>query len=269
MRHYFKRAILVSSFILSALLPVHNAYATPIAHLTLNSEPGDYIGQGMNFDITYTPTNLSLFFAEAGLAVDPSNDPSELRFILGTVTSGFDNTFALLSFGTSGLDIPFQGGVFLDAERADFALPGHPGLDISFQNRGCNTVAGNFTVNDVSFSNSVATATGSSIETFSVSFEQHCNGDEPALYGTFSYRAFGVPEPGSILLVLSLLPLVPVGRLRRLAKSGRSIHPSAIGHKISRETEVEMRDCSVGEPRVTFLVGVLPRSVSRVRSGKT
>ncbi len=73
------------------------------------------------------------------------------RRVLGTVTSGPDNTFALLFFGTDALGIPIQPGFYPDAERADFASPGHPGLDVSFQNRGCNTLTGSFTVHEVAF----------------------------------------------------------------------------------------------------------------------
>src|SRR5262249_30716887 len=31
------------------------------AHLTMQSQPGDYIGQGLSYDITYTPANSYYF----------------------------------------------------------------------------------------------------------------------------------------------------------------------------------------------------------------
>lgn len=200
--------VLPHVFAVSALLLAPQAYATPIAHLVLDSEPGDFIGQGLDFDITYTPNNSAFFFPQIRRTIGPTNEPAELLFVLGTVTSGPDNTFALLFFGTDMLGIPIQPGFFPDAERADFASPGHPGLDVSFQNRGCNTLTGNFTVDDVVFSNAAAVATGSPIESFSASFEQHCEGFAPALLGTFSYSAFGVPEPGTLMLLLWLLPFL-------------------------------------------------------------
>jgi hypothetical protein len=202
------RNVLAIAFAASALLLGQHVYATPIAHLVLESQPGDYIGQGMDFDITYTPDNSSFFFPEIRRTIGATNEPAELLFVLGTVTGGPDNTFALLFFGTDALGIPIQPGFFPDAERADFATPGHPGLDISFQNRGCNAVSGAFSIHDVVFSDAAAAATGSSIESFSASFEQHCEGFPSALFGTFSYRAFGVPEPGTLILLLGLLPFL-------------------------------------------------------------
>jgi hypothetical protein len=150
-----------------------------MAELTLQSDPGDSIGQGHSFDITYTPQNSSLFNAQVQRRV--GGLPASLFFIMGTVTSGADNTFVTLTFGTDQLGIPIQPGTYTNAQRAAFAAPGHPGLDVSFQNRGCNTVTGSFTINEVTFSDP------NTIATFSASFEQHCEGVVAALHGTFVY----------------------------------------------------------------------------------
>jgi hypothetical protein len=156
-----------------------------VAHLTLQSEPGDFIGAGGTFDITYTPENSDFFFVNIF-----ESPPTFLQFILGTVTSGRDNTFASLDFGTNQLGIPIQPGFYADAERAAFASLGHPGLDVSFQNRGCNTLTGNFTISEATFTPDLQTITS-----FVASFEQHCEGATPALFGTFSYV---IPEPSTL-----------------------------------------------------------------------
>jgi hypothetical protein len=184
------------------------AAATPLAHLVLHSEPGDFIGGGGDFDITYTPANSQLFFANVTQTVGTPPEPAQLDFVLGTVTCCSDNTFAVVTFGTDALGIPIAPGHYTDAERAAFASPGHPGLDISFQNRGCNTLTGSFDIATVAFSDAAAAATGSPIDRFSASFVQHCEGSAPALMGTFSYDAFPltVPEPGTWLLLASVLP---------------------------------------------------------------
>ena len=111
------------------------------------------------------------------------------------------------------LGIPMQTGVYTDAQRADFAQPSHPGLDVSFQNRGCNTLTGNFTVNEVSFFRDFSG--NLQIGSFDSSFEQHCEGMTPALFGTFIFQSSAIPEPttwtmiglGSIIVVLAVLPL--------------------------------------------------------------
>jgi hypothetical protein len=178
------------------------------ARLTLQSEPGDFIGQGGSYDITYTPENSSFFSPQIRRSL-PNGSPAELLFVLGTVTSGSDNTFALLFFGTDQLGIPIQPGFYPDAQRADFASPGHPGLDVSFQNRGCNTVAGEFTIDYVTFA---TTPSGLQIDTFGARFEQHCEGATPALFGTFTYSATtpsAVPEPG--MCTLGLAGLLSLG----------------------------------------------------------
>lgn len=162
----------------------------PIARLKLQSQPGDYIGQGGNFDITYTPDSPGRFSAQILNTVDPSpGSPALLVFSGGVVTSGPDNTNALLFFGTDKLGIPLQTGFFPDVERAVFASPGHPGLDVGFQNRGCNILTGSFTINDISFSPEQR------LETFSATFEQHCEGANSALLGSFEYNAGSFSPP--------------------------------------------------------------------------
>jgi hypothetical protein len=126
-----KRSVLTLIFAVNGLWLAQEIWATPTAHLFLESEPGDYIGQGLNFDITYTPSNSAFFFPQIRRTIGSPGEPAELLFVLGTVTGGLDNTFALLFFGTDGLGIPMQRGFFPDAERADFASPGHPGLEVS------------------------------------------------------------------------------------------------------------------------------------------
>ena len=131
------------------------------------------------------------------------------------MTSGPDNTFALLDFSTNQLGIPIQPGFYADAERAAFASPGHPGLDVSFQNRGCNTLTGNFTIDDVTFLADPSAPNGLKLNTFSASFEQHCEGAVPALFGTFTFdaRPAAVPEPDTYTLIAAGLLLL--GLIRR------------------------------------------------------
>src|SRR5262249_33957183 len=122
-----------------------------VVHLTLQSQPGDFIGQGKNFDLTYPAPGDQFFFVTLSSTL-ASGAPTNVSFILGKVTGGSANTFPTLFFGTNELGVPLTPGTFYpNAQREAFAQPGHPGLDVSFQNRGSNTLTGNFTVNDLTF----------------------------------------------------------------------------------------------------------------------
>src|SRR2546430_7095926 len=97
---------------------VHSLSAQ-VAHLTLQSQPGDFIGQGGNFDITYTPANSLFFSAQAGNFIGSPPIPTEVHFALGDPTAPF-NTFTTLDFGTNQLGIPLQPGFYANAEREAF-----------------------------------------------------------------------------------------------------------------------------------------------------
>jgi hypothetical protein len=163
--------------------------------LTLQSQPGDFIGQGGTYDIVYPSNEIS-----AQIRRSLPAGPAELLFDLGHVSP--TNTFALLFFGTDQLGIPIQPGIYgipgNTAQRADFAQPGHPGLDVGFQNRGSNTLTGNFTITDVSFFHDASNQL--QIGSFMASFEQHSEGATPALFGTFTFRSSAVPEPPVLML---------------------------------------------------------------------
>jgi hypothetical protein len=81
------------------------------AHLTLHSENGDFIGQGMNFDLTYVSPS-STVSADIRRTL-PDGSPAELLWVLDQHSA--TNTFATLFFGTDALGIPIQPGSYGDA----------------------------------------------------------------------------------------------------------------------------------------------------------
>ena len=187
------------------------------AHLTLQSQPGDFIGQGQTVDLQYTTPGAMTVTAQIRRTL-AGGEPGELLFVVDQ--NGPTNTFGLLFFGTDQLGIPIQPGTYgvpgNTAQRADFAQPGHPGLDVSFQNRGSNTLTGNFTVNDVSFYLDAGNV--KRIGSFDANFEQHSEGATPALFGRFTFNdsrrpSAAVPEPGSFALLGGLA--VPAALLLR------------------------------------------------------
>lgn len=134
-------------------------------------------------------------------SMTPSDQPYFLQFYVDS-----PGTSSLLMFSTERLGIPLAPGTYLDAQRAPGESPGHPGLMVTFQASGCNSVTGNFTVNQLEYSREIG------IQRFSVSFEQHCEGGEAAGFGTFDYQA--IPEPGTTCLFLSGAVLLLVSRCR-------------------------------------------------------
>jgi hypothetical protein len=210
-----KRFPIVRGLAIAATIAIaHPAAADPIAVLSLRSEPGDFIGLGQTFDFVYQlPGDAIVAQIRRTL---PDQTPAELLFLLDSPAAG--NQFALLFFGTDQLGIGIQPGTYSGAQRSDFAAPGHAGLDVSFQNRGSNTLTGSFTIFDLGFSRDAFG--GLQIARFDAEFEQHSEGAAPALFGRFQFDASGsvVPEPGTLFLFATGGGVL----LRRRSRAGRA-----------------------------------------------
>jgi len=220
------RTLRNAGFGTALLLGVAVAASAQSAHLTLQSQPGAFIGQGGNYDITYTPANttsglFSTFFANVRhTGTDGLPDVVDFSF---AQHSAQDN-YATLAFTTEQLGAPLQPGTYTDAQRPGDAAPGHPGLDVSFRHRASNTLTGSFTITDFSFTPDSSATAGYRIDRFDASFEQHSDGNTPALFGTFSYNAAPVPEASTVasfglLLALSAGGVIVAARRQARAAS--------------------------------------------------
>jgi hypothetical protein len=213
------RVFLVAALsLLAGIAWTSRAVSGEVANLVLNSQPGSFIGQGQDWNIAYTPQNSEFFSAQITQTL-PSGQPDFISFTMGTVTSGSDNTFATLDFSTVQLGTPLQPGTYDNAERAAFADPGHPGLDVTFQNRGSNVLTGSFTINELSFFTDPSNTL--QIESFSVSYQQSSDNNSSNISGTFTFNANAVvPEPGSlVLLSLGTTALAAGGAWSRFRRS--------------------------------------------------
>jgi len=106
------------------------------------------------------------------------------------------NTITINYHGDDWWDLTFTApegqrlapGTYLNATRAPFNSPVKPGLSVSGAGRGCNKLTGKFTIRELEYS-----ASGSQLKRFVADFEQHCEGGDPALYGTVDLTATHKP----------------------------------------------------------------------------
>src|SRR6185503_7360236 len=87
-------------------------------------------------------------------------------------------------------------GAYEGAVRYPFQSPSQPGLSISGDGRGCNTLTGRFDVSEARF------GPNGYIERFHATFEQHCEGGAAALCG--EVRIVNPPPPPPLSITLTL-----------------------------------------------------------------
>ncbi|HET7079255.1 MAG TPA: hypothetical protein VFM49_17615, partial [Chloroflexia bacterium] len=142
-------------------------------YLCLSSEAGDYIGQGGQ-DWVYTAPATQF---TGGLSHDGG-----VTFFVKQGAADWELTFA-----------PPQGrqltpGRYDQAEWAVFHAPLRPGLEISGMSRICQSLTGRFEILEFRYDY----ATGA-VRRFRANFEQHCDGNAPALLGTIRFDATASP----------------------------------------------------------------------------
>jgi Ca2+-binding RTX toxin-like protein len=135
--------------------------------LTMTSDAGDYIGGGRSW--SYTP---------ADAVIGAGGTRQHIGF--GIDGNGGDWWYGDFSAGAG--DILAAGSTYENAARDAFRGTS-PGIDISGNGRGCNTIKGRFGVDEATFE------VDGSLRSASIWFEQHCEGGTPALRGRFEYRA--------------------------------------------------------------------------------
>jgi len=75
-----------------------------------------------------------------------------------------------------------QPGYYGDLSRYPFHNPAKGGLSWSGQGRGCNTLTGWFVVDSATYLNG-------SLAAIDLRFEQHCEGNSPALHGKIHWAS--------------------------------------------------------------------------------
>jgi len=141
--------------------------------LYLNSQPGDYIGQGT--EQLYTSADSEI----AGSL------PQGTGYFYGYAIQGNYTHFWRVEVAAPPGDA-LTVGSYISADPVLSQRPGHPGLHVHGDGSACNTLTGKFDVDELSF-----WPTGR-VKIFQATFEQHCSGANPALYGRIRLET---PEP--------------------------------------------------------------------------
>ena len=204
----FTRTLCHAAYVAGLVLATSVGASAQYVHLTLQSQPGDFIGQGQDYDILYTPTPGDYFFVGASnnSSVSP-NAPDTVDITTSQFENDPDNLLSL-SFSTRELGTALVPGTYTDAQRFPFEAAGHPGLDCEFDHRGSNELTGSFTITDLTYT--ITSSNTFVLNAFDASFEQHSEGADPALFGQVSYRDTGnapVPEASTTVSFGLLLTL--------------------------------------------------------------
>src|SRR5439155_17435526 len=86
-------------------------------------------------------------------------------------------------------------GTYAGAVRDAVHGPGQPGLDVFGDGRGCNALSGNFTVLEATY------GPNRYIESFDATFEEHCEGNVPALRGEVRIANTSPPPPPAVVRI--------------------------------------------------------------------
>ena len=200
--------------------------------LYLNSQPGDYIGGGIEQLYTSMDSTIS------------GSLPQNSDTFSGSVNQdNFTHWWYVNIAAPRG--IPLAVGSYEGAVRAPFRPPGTPGLDVYGDGRGCNTLTGRFDVNQLSYTPS------GDLSVFDATFEQHCEGAPAALFGRM--RIDNTPEPPPLVITTNTTltsdhqgPVVIGADDITLDCAGHTISgPGQVGIDLTFRTGVTVKRCMI------------------------
>ena len=226
-RRPFTAAALFFVVAAGSLLVAAPVDAQPVESGTIefSGDPGDYITGGLKYSYTTGVDELT---------VSSSDDNS----LVSIRVNGGNGDWWYLDFDAP-LGQPLTPGTYSDATRFPFNGAG-PGLTLFGNGRGCNTLTGTFTVLDVSF------GPHGYVETFDATFEQHCEGGEPAARG--EVHIANPPPPAELDLGLSVST---VGQANVI--NGRAVVHGTV--TCTKPTPVQLSGTVVQVKRRTLITG--------------
>ncbi|MFI5675741.1 hypothetical protein [Streptomyces cellulosae] len=150
----------------TGLLPGTEAHALPVTDgsLSFSGDDGDWISGGQSY--AYSTA------AEDHLNISANSDNSLVSLRVDGANGDWWSLDLAAPSGTS-----LAPGTYTGATRHPFNEPTEPGLDLSGNGRGCNTLTGNFTISAVEF------GPHGYVKKLDATFEQHCEGGTTAARG--------------------------------------------------------------------------------------
>jgi hypothetical protein len=130
------------------------------AHLHMESDKGEYVGDGGKYDLRDPGTTAYVHGDRRGIRV--VMEDWQLQFFVPVGDK-------------------LTRGMYRNARRYPFNKR-HPGLSVFGHGRGCNKSTGSFDVRSLRF------APHDKVRSFRVRFVQRCDGQSPALRGSFTYH---------------------------------------------------------------------------------
>lgn len=137
----------------------------------LQSDPGDYIGGGQNYNYTQAAAVFTVTASGGHLSISVQG------------AQQWSGDFQL----PDSLNQLVPGN-YTDLQRYTFHDPAKGGLDWHGEGRGCNTLSGSFNIDSVTYDTGNLTA-------IDLRFEQHCEGGSTALRGAIHWRTGDTTEP--------------------------------------------------------------------------
>ena len=155
------------SYVVSAGQPFTVSALPGVTSWVMQSQPGDYIGQGKNYSYSLSTGNLTV----------SRNYDNGVSFDYSDALDNWGMSFAAPGNATI---VP---GVYTNGWRFPFQNSNQPGFDMSGDGRGSNTSVDQFTVNQA-----VYDASGNVVK-FDATFIQHSEGAAAALTGEIKWNA--------------------------------------------------------------------------------
>jgi DNA-binding beta-propeller fold protein YncE len=182
--------------------------------LYLDSQPGDWVGRGLQQLFIAPNPSFQAWLAPGGDTFRADIGGAKWNVVM-----------------SAPIGVPLAVGTYTGAVRSSFRPAGKPGLDVSGDSHGCNTLTGQFTITEIAHSQY------DEIMSFDATFEQHCEGGVPALFGrihidippptpgvTLPAGAIPVPTSGSFLYMNSQGDYVGQGREHLYTQFDSAVH---------------------------------------------